>query len=63
MTRKEWNTLFEKRKNKLPPEEFLVRNLGLLKGPAILDIACGNGRNALYLAGKNFRVSAVDFKI
>lgn len=55
MTRKDWNTLFEKRKNKLPPEEFLVRNWEMLEGSLILDIACGDGRNALYLAGKNFK--------
>ena len=61
MTRNEWNTFFENRKTKLLPEEFLTRNWELLKGPSILDIACGDGRNALFLACKKFKVTAVDF--
>ncbi len=47
------------------PSEWLVENRELLKGVAgagrrALDVACGNGRNALYLAGLGFTVDAVD---
>jgi SAM-dependent methyltransferase len=28
-----------------------------------LDVACGNGRNALYLAGQGYRVTAVDIDL
>jgi 2-polyprenyl-3-methyl-5-hydroxy-6-metoxy-1,4-benzoquinol methylase len=33
---------------------------GLAPGRA-LDLACGEGRNALWLAGKGWQVTAVDF--
>lgn len=43
------------------PAQFLVENAGLLpeKG-RVLDIAMGNGRNAVYLAGMGFEVHGVD---
>ena len=61
MTRSEWNTFFEKRETKLSPEKFLVSNWEMLNGPLILDIACGDGRNAIFLADRNFEITAVDF--
>jgi SAM-dependent methyltransferase len=45
------------------PSEWLAENRPLLVGPSgrrALDIACGNGRNALYLAQLGFAVDAVD---
>ena len=45
----------------LPPEPFLVERLNLLKPGRVLDLACGDGRNALYLAGLGFQVVGVDF--
>ena len=45
----------------LPPEPALVSNLERLKHGRALDIACGDGRNALYLAENGFLVTAVDF--
>ncbi len=45
------------------PSDWLVAHADLLikepKGPA-LDVACGNGRNAFYLAELGFSVDAVD---
>jgi 2-polyprenyl-3-methyl-5-hydroxy-6-metoxy-1,4-benzoquinol methylase len=43
------------------PNRFLVDELdGIAPGRA-LDVACGEGRNALWLAAKGWRVTAVDF--
>lgn len=47
------------------PSEWLMRALAMAQidsgeGRRALDIACGTGRNALYLAGLGFKVDAVD---
>jgi SAM-dependent methyltransferase len=45
------------------PSEWLAENRALLVGPPgrrALDVACGDGRNALYLAQLGFDVDAVD---
>ena len=44
------------------PNVFLAR-LGEFApgGAAVLEAACGEGRNAVYLAGRGFRVTGVDF--
>jgi tellurite methyltransferase len=42
------------------PAEFLVKNLALLPKGKVLDVAMGNGRNAVFLAGKGFQVEGVD---
>jgi SAM-dependent methyltransferase len=43
------------------PSQFLVAEVsGLLPGRA-LDLACGAGRNAVWLAAQGWRVTAVDF--
>lgn len=48
----------------LTPTRFLAQTLGrvlpLLSGRRALDIACGEGRHAIYLAGHGFEVDAVD---
>ena len=47
-----WDRKFQERPETLPPPEpFLVRNLGLLRPGSVLDLACGDGRNAIFLAG------------
>ncbi len=60
-TREQWNSLFESRTEELPPEEFLVKYKNLLRGPRVLDLACGDGRNSFYLAELGFQVCALDF--
>jgi tellurite methyltransferase len=47
---------------KLPPdpEPFLVENLGLLPKGRVLDVAMGNGRNAIFLARNGFQVEGID---
>jgi SAM-dependent methyltransferase len=42
------------------PAQFLVENTGLLPKGKALDLAMGNGRNALYLAKRGFEVEGVD---
>ncbi len=42
------------------PDELLAGNPALLTGGLALDVACGSGRNALYLAECGYRVIAVD---
>jgi SAM-dependent methyltransferase len=42
------------------PEPLLVQVADLLPAGKALDLACGSGRNALYLAGLGWRVTAVD---
>lgn len=44
-----------------PPSEWLVDNADLLpRGGRALDLACGRGRNALWLARAGFDVTAID---
>jgi tellurite methyltransferase len=42
------------------PAEFLIRNLLLLPKGKVLDVAMGNGRNAVFLARNGFHVEGVD---
>jgi 2-polyprenyl-3-methyl-5-hydroxy-6-metoxy-1,4-benzoquinol methylase len=42
------------------PSQFLIRIAGALKPGAALDVAMGQGRNALYLAGKGWEVTGYD---
>lgn len=60
-SQEEWDALFKNRAELLPPEDFLVEHQNLLKGHKVLDLACGDGRNACFLAELGFQVSAVDF--
>lgn len=42
------------------PEPFLVRHADALPPGPVLDAACGDGRNALWLAGRGRAVTGVD---
>jgi len=42
------------------PAQFLVENLELLPRGRALDVAMGNGRNAIYLAEAGFEVEGID---
>ena len=46
--------------NSLEPAQFLVENVELLPKGRVLDVAMGNGRNAIYLARLGFEVEGVD---
>ena len=43
------------------PSRFLVAEVGGMAPGRALDLACGAGRNAVWLAEKGWRVTAVDF--
>ena len=45
----------------LPPSAWVCRFAGLIAaGGAVLDLACGQGRHARYLAGLGYKVEALD---
>ena len=57
-----WNEKYSHRgPNLFQPEDFLVKRQHLLRPGTVLDIACGDGRQAIYLARKGFAVTGVDF--
>ena len=43
------------------PDPTLVSEAGALRPGLALDLATGDGRNAIWLASKGWRVTAVDF--
>lgn len=62
-----WDDFYSNRDKKIPffenkPDENLVSYLarGLLNGGNVLELGCGPGRNAIYLADNHFHVDAVD---
>ncbi|MDT4982088.1 MAG: hypothetical protein QOG07_3967 [Pseudonocardiales bacterium] len=44
-----------------PPNHWVERELADLAPGRALDLACGEGRNALWLAARGWQVSAIDF--
>jgi SAM-dependent methyltransferase len=43
------------------PSKWLVENLDVIpRGGMVLDVACGSGRHAIFLAERGWRVHAVD---
>ncbi len=59
---KKWNKRFGRKEFALgrEPNPFLKRHLSLLSKGRALDIATGEGRNAVFLAQNGFEVDAVD---
>ena len=43
------------------PDLIAAVSDGFVRGPAVLDVGCGTGDNAVYLAGRGFSVTGVDF--
>jgi tellurite methyltransferase len=59
--RQTWNARYRDRGSAPgPPADWLVANRALLRGTRALDLACGTGRNALFLAQLGFTVDALD---
>jgi len=61
--KKKWDIKYIKKKQLLKPREAshnLKRFIKKCKGTKALDIACGAGRNSIYLAKHGFNVDALD---
>lgn len=58
--RTRWNAKYRQGGMPAEPAPIVREFCGLAPGKTALDIAAGNGRNALFLAGRGFRVDAVD---
>jgi SAM-dependent methyltransferase len=65
-----WDSFYADRSRQIPffvpkPDENLVSYLdqGLVSGGRAMDLGCGAGRNAVYLAGRGFDVTAVDLSV
>jgi SAM-dependent methyltransferase len=58
--RKKWDSRYLKNMGASDPSSILKAFLDLAPSGNALDIACGNGRNSLFLAEKGFKVDAVD---
>lgn len=59
--RERWEDRWRTRSHDLPhPEPFLVRHVEDLRPGRVLDVACGAGRNALFLARRGFDVIGID---
>lgn len=46
---------------KAEPNRFLVEEVSDLPAGRVLDVACGEGRNAVWLAGRGWQATGVDF--
>ena len=59
--REKWNARYRARDGERgAPADFLVRQVEHLRLGRVLDLACGDGRNALYLASRGFDVCGID---
>jgi len=58
--REKWDSRYQKDMGRTNPSLILKEFLSLASRGNALDIACGNGRNSLYMAEHGFRVDAVD---
>jgi len=55
-----WNEKYRRKGYPEEPSAIVKSFSGMVQPTMALDIAAGNGRNALYLAGQGFTVDAVD---
>lgn len=57
-----WDEKFANRSdNPLSAEGAVIENIEYFKTGTVLDMACGDGRNTLYLLERGFGVTGVDF--
>jgi SAM-dependent methyltransferase len=63
MNRDDWNERYAATELmwSAEPNRFLVSEVGDLEPARALDLACGEGRNAIWLAERGWEVTAVDF--
>lgn len=58
--RRKWDARWKEMEEPAPPDALLREAEGLLSGGVALDLACGRGQNALWLAAHGYRVLGVD---
>jgi tellurite methyltransferase len=59
--REKWDSRYAEEAGSFPaPDEFLIAHESLLKHGRALDLACGRGGNAIFLAERGYSVDAVD---
>ena len=58
--RLKWNERYQTEKYPQAPSAIVKKYATLARGKKALDIAAGNGRNAIFLADQGFRVDAID---
>ena len=59
--REKWDSRYAGEAGSFPaPDEFLIAHEALLKPGRALDVACGRGGNAIFLAERGYSVDAVD---
>jgi 2-polyprenyl-3-methyl-5-hydroxy-6-metoxy-1,4-benzoquinol methylase len=58
--KKKWNSKYLKNIGNLDPSKIIEKYFNLASCGNALDIACGNGRNSMFLAQKGFQVDAID---
>jgi tellurite methyltransferase len=59
--REKWDSRYHERSGPFPePDPFLVDHAHLLRSGHAVDLACGRGANAIFLAGHGYAVDAVD---
>ncbi|MEK4358206.1 methyltransferase domain-containing protein [Paenibacillus sp. FSL M7-1455] len=57
-----WDHKFTERDGRLMgPEKMILENSPLFQKGTLLDLACGDGRNALYFLKQGFKVTGIDF--
>jgi len=63
MNKDDWNARYAaaERVWSEEPNRFLVEEVASLTPGRALDLACGEGRNAIWLAGRGWRVDAIDY--
>lgn len=58
--KEKWDNRYKNTPANLIPSTLLTDYVSLAKRGSALDIACGSGRNSIYLSKMGFRVDAVD---
>ncbi len=58
---RKWELRIDERMDPKVPSRFLVEQVERLPPGRALDLACGAGRNAVWLAARGWRVTGVDF--
>lgn len=60
MAQNYWNSFYQKQSFKKDPSSFLVENVHRLQKGKVLDIAMGEGQDAVFLASHGFTVKGFD---